>query len=282
MVPYTPEELQEEILEKYGALVPLDEIYSYNEDDPFLNADDIYDLHFSYNMQIEQPKGKLISTPRGFTSININAVELPKIPSACGNYIWLLKENCIFPQIEGMCTPTFNRIKHQGKELRVMYTGKAADLRNRLLKNHINGKIATSTLRKSLAALFGFHFEIYLSGKTKKCRITQDQEAFISNWLCKNCILLFRTDTNYSNAEIDLIKKLDPPLNIEDNPNINNYQYAAQLSVLRSNASSFSQTRVKQTLNHNIPSTPDWLHDLKIIGIILFVIIVLLFALLSN
>ncbi len=49
MVPYTPEELQEEILEKYGALVPLDEIYSYNEDDPFLNADDIYDLYTSHD-----------------------------------------------------------------------------------------------------------------------------------------------------------------------------------------------------------------------------------------
>jgi len=49
-VPNTPEYLQEEVFNQYGILVPLEDIYTYVEADPYLTPESLYLLVQSYEM----------------------------------------------------------------------------------------------------------------------------------------------------------------------------------------------------------------------------------------
>lgn len=279
-VPYSADELQETVLNTHGIYVPYEVIYGALDGNPYLTPEDLYCFVCEYYLSAEQPESKLVTMPKGFTAIDFAETHDVIIPEQSGNYIWLLKEGSVFPQPSEMNVPVFNRMKYKRKEYRVMYTGKASNLHDRL-RNHLNGNIARSTLRKSLAALFGFRFESYQSGKKEKNRITQEQETYISNWLRENCVLLFKSEVDYSSLEEQLIIELDPPLNIEDNPNINNGQYVAQLSRLRNNANNHSKTILNDVLSYNkSPHSSAILHDLKIIVFLLIAISLLIIILL--
>lgn len=230
----TPEYLAQEVFEQYGIEVPLEIVISYLESDPYLTPESLY-LYVSDTNNTPACEGETVSIPKGFTVIDLASQESFFIPKASGNYIWLIKDSCKFPQPNGMVTPVFNRIKIQGKTYRVMYTGQATNLYKRLWNNHLNGRIANSTLRRTLATVFGFRFESYLSGNTPKVRILPKEEAFISKWLNENCILLFNTYKDIDKMEEKLIVTLDPPLNISKNPNCHNGTYVAQLKAIRSN-----------------------------------------------
>lgn len=175
--------------------------------------------------------GKNIKLPSGFTILNFNG---GFVPALSGVYVWLLKEDSSFPQPKDMVSPIFNTLEIDRVRYRVLYTGKASNLHTRLRTHLLGGRIAKSTLRRSMAALFGFKFEQYVSGKTLKVRISAEEENYISQWLYNNCIVLYKECLNYETEERTLIQLLDPPLNIDDNPNIHNGIYIRQLSKLRS------------------------------------------------
>lgn len=233
MVKNTPEYLVQEVFDQYGIEVPLETVITLLESDPYLTPESLY-LYVSDLKEDSKESGRVVTIPRGFTIIDLSETDffiIPQIiPKASGNYIWAIKDSCDFPQPKGVVTPVFNRIKIHEKTCRVMYTGQATNLYRRLWNNHLNGKIANSTLRRTLATIFGFSFERYMSGKTLKVRISPQEESFLSRWLRENCILLFNTYKDIDGMEDKLILSLDPPLNIDKNPNINNGTYVSQLT----------------------------------------------------
>lgn len=238
MVKNTPEYLVQEVFNQYGIEVPLETAITLLDSDPYLTPESLY-LYVSDLKEDSKENGKVVSIPRGFTIIDLAETDsfMIPIPKASGNYIWVIKDSCEFPQPKGVVAPVFNRIKIHGKTYRVMYTGLATNLYRRLWNNHLNGKIANSTLRRTLATIFGFSFERYMSGNTPKVRISPQEETFLSRWLRENCILLFNTYKDIDEMEDKLILSLDPPLNIDKNPNINNGTYVSQLTNIRKTGS---------------------------------------------
>ena len=229
MVKNTPEYLAQEVFDQYGMEVPLETVITLLESDSYLTPESLY-LYVSDLKEDSKESGMVVPIPRGFTAIDLAETVSFLIPKASGNYIWAIKDSCNFPQPKGVVAPVFNRIKIQGKTYRVMYTGQATNLYRRLRNNHLNGKIANSTLRRTLATIFGFSFERYVSGKTPKVRISPQEEAFLSRWLRDNCVFLFNTYKDIDGMEERLIFSLDPPLNIDKNPNINNGTYVSQVT----------------------------------------------------
>ncbi len=71
------------------------------------------------------------------------------------------------------------------------------------------------------------------NGKTK---FNDDDEAQLSLWMAANLLLFFKPSTQHENPKVlerELIEKINPPLNIKDNPNDVNNGYRRYLSDLR-------------------------------------------------
>ena len=72
--------------------------------------------------------------------------DVNEIPHTMGNYIWLLKAECELPTNEKMShNPIFKLLKWKSRNYRVAYTGKATDLYQRLVNNHLKGNAGRST-----------------------------------------------------------------------------------------------------------------------------------------
>jgi predicted GIY-YIG superfamily endonuclease len=247
MAGYDPLQLRDEVLEEYGIEVSLDECIDCLKVDPNMTPEAMAMMIQDRMAEENEPlrEGKLVKIPNGFKAVDFDRLNAPESP---GNYIWLLKDGCNLPQPKSMPNPVFNRVKVGNKELRVFYTGIGEKNLRKRISEHLKGKIATSTLRKSIAALMGFPFEQFTSGQKKKCRMSKGDEEMVSNWLRKNCVLIYKENTNYRSMEEELIKKLDPPLNIEHNPQCNNGIYVSQLSQLRKNPGSAGKGTAKKPI----------------------------------
>jgi len=159
------------------------------------------------------------------------------LPSASGNYVFVLRENCNLPDIGIQITySTFNGYN-------VIYTGIASEsLKNRDLKQHFQENAGRSTLRKSLGRLFGYslvprdrnHPE---NNKTKFC---DSDEIKLSDWMKANLLIFYYANNDYENIESELIQKLNPPLNLKGNNNTVNSNFRAKLSDLRSGKTKLS------------------------------------------
>jgi len=51
IIPNTPEYLQEEVFNQYGAMIPLEDIYAYLESNPYLCPESLFLLFQSYETQ---------------------------------------------------------------------------------------------------------------------------------------------------------------------------------------------------------------------------------------
>jgi len=153
------------------------------------------------------------------------------IPDNPGNYIVCLKKGSKLPDI-GIA---YKMKTYQN--LNVIYTGIAGkSLRKRDYRQHFTGNNAgSSTLRKSIGSLFGFpkiaRDKDPSNGKTK---FTEKDEFELSEWMKSNLVLFFKSNLNPDKLEDDLIKELNPPLNLSKNNNIENTDYRRKLSELRS------------------------------------------------
>lgn len=155
------------------------------------------------------------------------------LPNVAGNYIFLLREGCQLPQIE--IEPVITKVEIAGKLYQAIYTGIASNnLRQRDYRQHFIGNDAShSTLRKSLGCLFGYDFIPRNAGDTKHKKFNTQDEATLSLWMKNNLLLAYTENIEPEPLENELIKELNPPLNLSKNYNSTNAEYRELLSKLR-------------------------------------------------
>jgi hypothetical protein len=164
-----------------------------------------------------------------FDPIKNSADQIPDTP---GNYIICLRKGSKLPDV-GI---EFETKPYKG--LKVIYTGIAGkSLRKRDYRQHFTGNNAgSSTLRKSIGSLFGYpkiaRDKNADNGKTK---FNLSDEMKLSEWMIKNLLLYFKTNSNPDEFENVLISTLNPPLNLSKNKNLENIEFRKRLSELRKN-----------------------------------------------
>ena len=151
-----------------------------------------------------------------------------EIPNTKGNYLIVLKPNSELPKIG----KTLNCKTIDDKK--IIYTGISnRSLRSRDFRQHFNGTAGNSTLRKSIGSMFGWKKiprDKIVNGKTK---FNGDDESTLTNWMKNNLELYYYPNTTPKENEDDLIKLLNPPLNLSKNNNIENSDFRTELSRLR-------------------------------------------------
>jgi len=180
--------------------------------------------------RIDEPivKSKLTDN---FTLFDPSKNSSNDIPDNPGNYIVCLKKGSKLPDIGVACEMKIYQ------NLNVIYTGIAGkSLRKRDYRQHFTGNNAgSSTLRKSLGSLFGYskiaRDKDPSNGKTK---FKENDEIKLSEWMKSNLVLYFKSNLNPNLLEDELIKELNPPLNLSKNNNNENIEYRSKLSELRS------------------------------------------------
>jgi hypothetical protein len=152
------------------------------------------------------------------------------IPNKAGNYIVCLNKNSKLPDI-GIRFET-SKINN----LEVIYTGIASkSLRTRDYKQHFNGNNAgRSTLRKSIGSMFKYkQVPRDKNPNTGKTKFSDEDEERLSKWMKENLTLFFFNNDNSASNENILIKKFNPPLNLDKNKNLVNQTFRKELSRLR-------------------------------------------------
>lgn len=152
------------------------------------------------------------------------------IPNAPGNYLLCLKSGSSLPKVE--IEPGLT--KFEG--LSVIYTGIASkSLRKRDYQQHFVGNNAgRSTLRKSLGALFGYaQIARDKDPTTGKTKFGEADEERLSEWMRENLVMYFWANRDFAEVELRLIKRFNPPLNLDDNHNPDGADFRGLLSRLR-------------------------------------------------
>ena len=155
------------------------------------------------------------------------------LPKVAGNYIFLLREGAVLPQVG--IAPVITKVEIEGNFYQTIYTGIAkSNLRLRDYRQHFIGNDAShSTLRKSLGSLFGYDFIPRKEGDTKHKKFNAKDEVELSEWMKENLMLAYAVNVNPGPMEDNLISELNPPLNLYKNRNVINAEYRKLLSKLR-------------------------------------------------
>ncbi len=163
-----------------------------------------------------------------------NPQEPTSLPSCAGNYIFLLRQgvDLLQPQIEEK--PVYKTIVYEGVEYNVLYTGiSKSNLNKRIIEIHFGDNAGKSTLRKSLGSLRGFDFIPRDKKDNGKTKFKSEDETKITDWMVENLIVLYMENPNYKEEEKELINVYNPPLNIQNNNNVENMNYRNKLCLLR-------------------------------------------------
>jgi hypothetical protein len=152
-----------------------------------------------------------------------------KLLDSQGNYLFYLKEGSKFP------TTSIEPLMSSFEGLKVIYVGRASkSLRKRDYKSHFGNNAGKSTLRKSFGALLRYkqipRDKNPLSRKTKFCEM---DETELTNWMKTNLVMYYTVNADWAVDELQLIKYLNPPLNLKDNHNIENAEFRSWLKHLR-------------------------------------------------
>ena len=186
-----------------------------------------------HNQKIEKSvdTNSTIKSSTEFTLFDPEKHDSEHVPDNPGNYIVCLKNGSLLPDIGVSC-----KMKtYQG--FNVIYTGIAGkSLRKRDYRQHFTGNNAgSSTLRKSIGSLFGYakiaRDKDPNNGKTK---FKETDEIKLSKWMQSNLVLYFKSNLKPDDLEDELIRELNPPLNLSKNSNIINQKFRKKLSKLRS------------------------------------------------
>jgi hypothetical protein len=127
-----------------------------------------------------------------------------KLPRSPGLYAWWAERH-ILPDLPGL-----GNDKDGG--LRLLYVGLAANLRRRILDNHLK-RSGSSTLRRTLAGLL-LHQENYRTMWTDRVILVPDDEQRLTAWMTTHLQLTFAEHPEPSKIELELIAALRPPLNV--------------------------------------------------------------------
>jgi GIY-YIG catalytic domain len=136
---------------------------------------------------------------------NIEEFDSGKLPLG-GYYFWFANKEAFEKMQVPICEKLFY-ISHKKFKFYLCYLGIAPKsssskrtLHDRFKKNHLNGKIRNSTLRKSLG-----------------CLLNLKDEKAISDFIVKNFRVIIFEHKSPWNIEMDLIKTYSPPFNLTYN-----------------------------------------------------------------
>lgn len=162
-----------------------------------------------------------------FDPQNNARTDLPKVN---GNYIVTIRDIKLFPThgIE-IITPIF-RGHH------VIYTGVASkSLRNRIGSQHLGLNAGRSTLRQSIGCLMGFTQIPRDKSKLENgmVKFIEVEERALLEWIQKNLLFYYLPNSFPSELEDELIRIMNPPLNIQKNHNPVNTEIRDLIKCLR-------------------------------------------------
>lgn len=152
------------------------------------------------------------------------------VPATRGLYAWFFDNVPAVVPLSGVST-------HQG--LRLLYVDIAPSrpassrtLRSRV-RQHYRGNASASTLRLTLGCLLGDQLGIQLrrTGSTGRLTFGKDGEEQLSEWMAANAFVCWVEHPRPWKVEREIIERLQPPLNIEENAE---HPFCARLSALRS------------------------------------------------
>ncbi len=155
-----------------------------------------------------------IATLTGQTfALDVAKAQLPK---AGGLYAWW---------IVGGALPNVPTSKHPiESNVALLYVGIApsgdkskATLRSRVVGTHMNGNIAASTFRRTLASLLIKALALKPTNRGTKVVLPKDHNARLSTWQKTHLRLTWFATPNPKLLEAAVIDALSPPLNLADN-----------------------------------------------------------------
>ena len=249
MVSNPPEYLVEEVRNTYGVEVPLETAITYLESIPELTPDALYDLYTSYDMQYDcgASSGQQSHTVVKLHGYKFTTLENDEVPAKKGVYIWLLKDDAVLPSVDG-CSPQYSFVDYNGKQYRVLYIGQTQKetLYNRVVKTHLRGNPRNSTLCWSLAAIMG---KPYVLTDQNKPKLDKKYCQEISDWLRKNCYLMYKVCKNVDDEEYAQIQTFCPPLNLADNPLWKTDPFIVKVSGYRKNPGGYQESAYSNSLH---------------------------------
>ena len=152
---------------------------------------------------------------------------IPKLP---GNYIATIRDIGILPTLgHKIVTQSF-----RGQE--IIYTGiSKTSLYNRVWQSHISGQAGRSTLRRTLGYLLGYTPipRDKSNPNNGRIRFNADDEKALKEWIKENLVFYYLPNDTPGVLETELIRSLNPPLNLDENDNPVNLEFRADLSILR-------------------------------------------------
>ncbi|MGX6606793.1 GIY-YIG nuclease family protein [Micromonosporaceae bacterium Da 78-11] len=95
--------------------------------------------------------------------------------------------------------------------LRLLYVGRATNLRGRILRNHLR-RSGSSTLRRTLAGLL--LPEGYRTHWTDRVVLVAEDEARLTRWMSTHLRLTWAEEPDPVPVEAELVRRLHPPLNV--------------------------------------------------------------------
>jgi hypothetical protein len=95
--------------------------------------------------------------------------------------------------------------------LRLLYLGRATNLRGRILRNHLR-RSGSSTLRRTLAGLLVS--EGYRTTWTDRVVLVPEDEKRLTGWMHAHLRLTWAGDPEPATVEAELVRRLHPPLNV--------------------------------------------------------------------
>lgn len=96
--------------------------------------------------------------------------------------------------------------------VRLMYVGRAANLRGRILKTHLR-RSGNSELRRILAGLL-MPTENYRTMWKDGVVLVPDDEARLTGWMRRSLRLTWAEHPSPADIESDLVRRYEPPLNL--------------------------------------------------------------------
>ena len=126
-----------------------------------------------------------------------------KLSRGSGVYAWWAAPS-VLPDLPGPPNATV-------PALRLLYVGRATNLRGRILRNHLR-RSGSSTLRRTLAGLLVS--EGYRTTWTDRVVLIPADEIRLTAWMHANLRLTWAEDPEPATVEADLVRRLHPPLNV--------------------------------------------------------------------
>ncbi|SNT65558.1 hypothetical protein SAMN05421812_1247 [Asanoa hainanensis] len=120
-----------------------------------------------------------------------------------GVYAWWAAHS-VFPELAG--PPNVNV-----PSLRLLYLGRATNLRGRVLRNHLR-RSGSSTLRRTLAGLLGS--ESYRTTWTDRVVLVPEDETRLTAWMHAHLRFTWAEDPEPEAVEAVLVRRFHPPLNV--------------------------------------------------------------------